>query len=142
MESARHQDLWRQLHRQVIQGLEEELERLRIRESDLQQSALERELVLLELLEVERLSRLAAEAGAGTPGAPDKGAGAGSPSRADAAAARAAELRSRLALTDPRIPELESALRAREELAHLRSRPVIRALYALVKLKRRVLGRR
>ena len=90
-ESGRHQELWRQLHREVIRGLEEELELLRIRESDLQRLAQEREIVLLELLEVERASRLAAETGTGTGGAPDEQPGPGDPPRSAAASARAAE---------------------------------------------------
>jgi hypothetical protein len=140
-ESARHQELWRQLHREVIRGHEEELEFLRMRESDLQQSAKEREIVLLELLELERASRPAAEAGGGTGGAPGEEPGPGNPPRA-AASTRADELLARLSLTDPRIPALESALRACEdELARTRNRKALRAVETLLRLKRRLLGR-
>jgi hypothetical protein len=141
-ESGRHQEIWRQLHREVIRGLEEELELLRIRESDLQQSAKEREVVLLELIQVERASRLAAGMGAATGGASDEDPGPGNPPLGAAASARAAELLKRLSLHDPRIPELESALRAsEEELARMRNRKVFRAVDALVRLKMRLLGR-
>ena len=141
-ELGRHQELWRQLHREVIRGLEEELDLLRIRESELQQSAKEREVVLLELLQVERASRLAADTGTGTRGAADEEPGPGNPPSAAAAGARAVELLARLSLTDPRIPELEAALRASEdELALMRNRKAFRAIDALVRLKRRLLGR-
>jgi hypothetical protein len=139
-ESGRHQDVWRQLHREVIQGLEEELELLRLRDSDLQQAAHEREVILLELLEAERASRPAAETGVGNGRAPEEQPGPGSPSRAAAASVRAAELLARLTLTDSRIPELQAALRAsEEELARMRNRKAIRAIAALVNLKRRLL---
>ena len=144
-EPGRHQDLWRQLHREVIRGLEEEVELLRIRESDLQQSAKEREIVLLELLELERQSKLAAEARAGAAGdrATDEEPGPRNRPWAAAANARADELLSRLSLTDPRIPEMESALRAcEEELARMRNRKAIRAVEALVRFKRLLHGRR
>lgn len=143
-ESGRHQQLWRQLHREVIRGLDEELELLRLRESDLQQSAKEREIVLLEIIEAERASKVAAEAGAGMRGTPaeEPGPGTGNPPSGAAASARAAELLARLSLTDPRIPELESALRAcEEELALMRNRKAFRAIDALVRLKRRLMGR-
>lgn len=140
-ESERHQELWSQLHREVIRGLEEELELLRIRESDLQQSAKEREIVLLELLEAERTARLAAETAAGTGGAHEEPMPRNTPRAA--ASARADELLARLSLTDPRIPELESALRAcEEELARMRNRKAFRAIAALARLKSRLLGRK
>lgn len=140
--SGRHQQAWRQLHREVIHGLEEEVERLRIRDSELQQAAKEREVVLLELLEEERAARRAAEGDAGTVETPDRDSVPGKPDRGGAASARAVELLARLSLTDARIPELEAALRAsEEELAAMRNRKAFRAIDALVKLKRRVLGR-
>lgn len=141
-ESARHQELWRQLHREVIRGHEEELELLRMRESDLQQAAKEREIVLLELLAMERAARMAAEAGAEPRGAPSEGPGPVDPPRPGTAAARAEALLAQLSLTDPRIPALESALRACEaELTQTRNRKVLRAVAALVSLRSRLLGR-
>ncbi len=141
-ESGRHQELWRQLHREVIQGLEAELERLHMRESDVQQAAQERELVLLQLLEVERTSRLTAQAGAGTAASSDGQSGPGHLPGAASASARGAELLARLSLNDPRMPELQAALQAcEEELARMRNRKAIRAIAALVSLKTRLLGR-
>lgn len=140
-ESGRQQELWRQLHREVIRGLEEEVELLRIRESDLQQSAKEREVVLLELLEAERASTVVTETGGGTGRTADEEHFARTPRVAAAASPRAAELLARLSLTDPRIPELESALRDCEaELARMRNRKAFRAIDALVRIKRHLLG--
>lgn len=142
-ESGRHPELWRQLYREVIRDLEAELERLRARESDLEQSAREREVVLLELIEVERASRPPAATGAATDDPPDETPRSGTRPRSVPASARAAELLARLSLSDSRIPELESALRARdEELRLMRNRKVFRAVDVLVRLRRRVLGQK
>ena len=141
-ESGQHQELWRELHREVIRGLEEELERLRMRESDVLQAAQERELVLLQLLEVERASRPPAEAGAGTAATSDGQSRPAHLPGAASASARGAELLARLSLTDPRMPKLQAALQAcEEELARMRNRKAIRAITALVRLKGRLLGR-
>jgi hypothetical protein len=129
-----HEDRWRQLLREVIRDLEEEVERLRIEASDTRQTAQEREMYLLELLDAERASRLPAPSDGAMADAPQQREGG----RTVVASARIAELMRRLS---PRIPELEAALKAREEeLAAMRNRRVLRAIDTLVKLKRRVMG--
>jgi hypothetical protein len=140
-DAGRHEELWRQLHREVIRELEEEVESLRRREDDICQAAQEREVALLELLEFERTSRAAGGVEACSRDAVDVAAPVATTPAGATAQTRAADLLARLSLTDARIPELQATLRARdEEIALLKNRKALRAVDALVTLKRRLIG--